>query len=531
MTKGLVVCNKMTLTAIVAVAIGLNVSSLYATGTLTTIHQFMGGDGSRPTSFLQANDGNFYGTAFSGGMYSCGNVFKVTPTGAFNILYSFTGGDDGSSPSSLIQAKDGNFYGVTANDGLPGTVFKITPQGSLTTVYRFTGGDDGEAAWNLIQASSGTFYGVAVGDGSTSFGTVFSLTPQGTLTTIYTFTGGLDGFNPVCIVQGKDGNFYGTTGGGAFVGGSSYGTFFRVTAQGTLTSLYTFTGMDDGAYPFLYDIKQGSSGTFYGGTIGKIESGGPGTVFEVTPAGALSVLYSFTGGTDGSSPAGLIRSSDGNFYGTTYGRSGTLEEFGTVFKLTSQGTLTTLYSFTDGDDGSGPSVLLQGKDGNFYGITAPIYQSGSVFRFTGGGTSIDDAFTITKSQAKLNFAKPNMDSFSLAAYINLGASFNSSNKTVMVSFGDAKVFFVLDAKGKGVSAPNSCKLSYNKRTGLWMLTSKVKLGHWRAVWEAHGMTNETIVKPGQSITMPIVVAIDDEVFAADKPMLYQATEDKAGMAR
>lgn len=165
--------------------------------------------------------------------------------------------------------------------------------------------------------------------------------PAQTLTTLYIFTGGTDGSAPYAgLVQGADGNFYGTTS-GSFTTGS--GTVFQITPSGILTTLYNFTGGTDGADP-LAVLVQGPNGNFYGTTT----YGGTqamGTVFQITPGGVLTTLYSFTGGTDGGNPlAGLVQGSDGNFYGTTLagGTGGAFCSFplscGTVFQITPSGT-------------------------------------------------------------------------------------------------------------------------------------------------------------------------------------------------
>jgi len=179
------------------------------------------------------------------------------------------------------------------------------------------------------------------------------------------------------LVQGSDGYFYGTTGAG---GTNGDGTVFKISPNGTLTTLYSFTGINDGGNPQA-GLVPGSDGTFYG-TTGLIRGpcndcvkGGPitsfGTVFKISTNGALITLYSFTGGNDGANPSGgLVQGSDGNFYGTTAS---------TVFQITPTGVLTTL------DSGlAGPSSLVQGSDGSFYGTTSAggAGGAGTVFRLT-----------------------------------------------------------------------------------------------------------------------------------------------------
>jgi uncharacterized repeat protein (TIGR03803 family) len=370
--------------------------------TFTTLHSFSGsdGDGASPTAaVILGTDGNFYGTTYTGGANSQGTVFKVTPGGALTTLYSFcaqSGCADGAQAASgLVQGSDGNFYGTTRIGGAhnDGTVFKMTPSGTLTTLYSFCeegfpcyDGQTPEAG--LVQGTDGNFYGTTYFGGAEGNGTVFKITPAGTLTTLYSFREG-NGSGATLpqagLVQGTDGNFYGTT----YHGGTGYhpfGTVFKITPLfGTLTTLYNFCdqkGCPDGENPEA-GLVQGTDGNFYGTT----PTGGAyndGTVFEMTPSGTLTTLYSFCSQNncaDGNRPvAGLIQASDGNFYGTTQNGGGA----GTVFQITSAGTLTTLHSFA-GSDGANPqAALVQAPDGSFYGTTEAggANNYGTVFSLT-----------------------------------------------------------------------------------------------------------------------------------------------------
>src|SRR5208282_5960449 len=288
----------------------------------------------------------------------------------FTNFYSFTGGNDGGSPEAgLVQGSDGNFYGTTSHGGTngDGTVFKISTNGALTSLYSFTGGNDGAYPYaGLVQGSDGNFYGTTSGGGTNGDGTVFQISTNRALTSLYSFTGGNDGGEPYAgLVQGSDGNFYGTTYNG---GTSNLGTVFKISTNRALTSLYSFTGSNDGANPDA-GLVQGSDGNFYG-TTQQGGTNGYGTVFKISTNRALTSLYSFTLGNNGGYPdAGLVQGSDGNFYGTTeYGGTNTL---GTVFKISTNGVLISLYSFNGGSDGANPNAgLVQGSDGNFYGTTS-----------------------------------------------------------------------------------------------------------------------------------------------------------------
>jgi PKD repeat protein len=146
-----------------------------------------------------------------------------------------------------------------------------------------------------------------------------------------------------------------------------------------------------------------------------------------------------------------------------------------------------------------------------------------------------------KVQAKLNFAKPGQDSFKMKAVAALGAV-NLTNAHVLVSMGGVEIPFVLDAKGKGTGKysiilngktviAGTCKLSYNKKTALWTITVSAKFGSWQDEWLAFGLTDETVPKPGRTVTMPVVVLIGGDAFAAEKQLTYTATQNKSGTAK
>jgi uncharacterized repeat protein (TIGR03803 family) len=348
--------------------------------TLTTLWQFSGGaDGGTPRAGLvQGSDSNFYGTTEVGGASGSGTVFSISSIGNVTNLWSFTGGVGGGGPvAGLVQGTDGSFYGTTAAGGASdwGTVFKITSAGTLTTLCQFNFATNGaNPVAGLVQGTDGNFYGTTLNGGTARRGTVFQITSAGTLTTLYNFAGVLNGGYPGAgLVQGSDSNFYGSTrDGGTFDAGMA----FKITSAGTLNWLCSFLGDPDdegGANTLI----QGSDSSFYGTTFG---GGGnfKGTVFALTSQGTLTTLNSLS--QDAGPAAGLVQGSDGDFYGTTlYGGV----EFGAVFKVTSAGTFTSLYSFKGGAEGAGPEAnLVQGSDGNFYGTTSlgGTNNAGTIFR-------------------------------------------------------------------------------------------------------------------------------------------------------
>ena len=241
-----------------------------------------------------------------------------------------------------------------------------------------------------MQGSDGYFYGTTKNGGPNYYGTVFKISTNGAMSTLHYFNGENEGAFPVAgLVQGSDGNFYGTT----FcpvVAGYGYGTVFRISPSGALTTLYSFSGGNDGAYPNR--LVQGSDGYFYGTSSGGDYSYNYGTVFKINANGALTTMHSFKDGNDGAYPeAMLVQGRDGYFYGTTaYGGSSIgYTGAGTLFKISTNGALTSLYSFTGGNDGSFPNGLVQGSDGYFYGTTSDkggTNSAGTVFKMSTNGT-------------------------------------------------------------------------------------------------------------------------------------------------
>jgi uncharacterized repeat protein (TIGR03803 family) len=329
-------------------------------------------DGAYPEAgVIMDKAGNLYGTTLEGGGSCCGTVFKLAPYGTKTILYSFLGGNDGSGPHGLVMDKAGNLFGVTSAGGGTGcfddygcgTVFEVAADGTETVLHVFQGGTDGEdPSGGLIMDRKGNLYGTT-GD------TVFRVAAGGKEKPLHYFSGG-DGFEigPVTLVRDRAGNFYGTTqDGGAY----RWGTVFRLSPDGTETVLYSFTGGSDGGGPYAGVIID-ASGNLYGttpydGDLSCDYGEGCGTVFKVAPDGTETTLYTFTDtGVNANPMAGLTMDGVGNLYGTTYGFSD-----GAVFKLAPDGTEKLLYSFTGGDDGSQPlgGLIMDGK-GHLYGTTS-----------------------------------------------------------------------------------------------------------------------------------------------------------------
>jgi uncharacterized repeat protein (TIGR03803 family) len=376
-----------------------------AQDTFTTLVNFDGsnGDEPHPPFLVQGANGGLFGTTASGGMAE-GTIFDLTNARGLKTLYTFTCDQNscvGAMPTGLTLATDGDFYGTTWSGGTDvcgcGTVFKMTRAGVLTTLHNFDATDGSLPAAGVTEGIDGNFYGITVYGGINNIGTIFRMTPGDKLTTLHSFNG-TDGAEPISgLIQGDDGNFYGTTEDGGLPNcndGSGCGTVFKITPSGSLTTLYQFCAQancTDGANPESA-LFQGLDGNFYGTTHnGGIGPCGSlcGTIFKISPDGLLTTLYSFCSLPscfDGIWPvAGVEMATDGNLYGvTTYG--GATYGVGVIFSLSPDGTLNILHTF-DGTDGIAPeTALLQATDGAFYGttISGGKYNSGTLYRLNMG---------------------------------------------------------------------------------------------------------------------------------------------------
>ena len=335
-------------------------------GKETVLHSFTGEDGLWPSADLvRDGEGNLYGVTSDGGtaeggkcQFGCGVVFRVDPTGKETVLHAFTGGADGGDPfTPLLLDKDLNLYGVTFSGGDLtcdttrlgcGVVFKLNKTGKEIILHTFTGGRDGAGPSTLIRDASGDLYGSTGGGGDPNCnrgygcGTVFKLNRTGEKTILYSFADEADGDDPQGLIRDATGNFFGVTWQGGDLsacGGYGCGTVFALDTAGQETVLFTFTGGTDGANPNSPLIRD-VSGNLYGvtedgGDLNCYANIGCGIVFKVDTAGNETVLHTFAG-TDGEFVRGLIRDTTGNFYGTTYhgGNNKCVYGCGLVFKLT-----------------------------------------------------------------------------------------------------------------------------------------------------------------------------------------------------
>jgi len=378
--------------------------------TLTTLHSFSGGnDGATPSSLTRGGT-TFYGTTQSGGHYGpeecpdgCGTAFQLKQVGSGWLLtpiFTFLGrdGNTGFHPlDRFVFGPDGALYGTTSDmairSGGDGRVLRLRPQPTApstafvtwteTTLYQFMNSGPSTPQGDLLFDPAGNIFGTAIcgGQGGCS-GSIYELTPTQNGWTehlVYPFGGGGDGMHPTGgLARDSAGNLYAVCNGG----GIGFGTVLKLSPVGSgwgIQILHTFTGGNDGGSP-LGGLLLDQAGNLYGTTTTR-GAGNGGTVFELTPTGgdfySFSTLYSFTGPQGGGPTDKLVMDVAGNLYGSTFG-DGSFQH-GNLFELSpSNGSWTyiSLYDFTGGNDGSGPSAVTFGQDGNMYGTTSADGMSG-----------------------------------------------------------------------------------------------------------------------------------------------------------
>jgi uncharacterized repeat protein (TIGR03803 family) len=381
--------------------------------TFTTLVKFTGTpQPANPWQLVPGIDGNIYGVSSAGGTNGTsstgGTIFRVTPAGKVNVVYSFcalANCADGSNPNGLVQTANGNFYGTTGQGGTEdaalcsnigtgcGTFFGIAAGHPLKTLYSFcsqTNCNDGFDPWGgpLAVGRNGNIYGTTQlggnnnGDNNCEWGcgTIFDITPTGVLTTLHVFCS-----TPSCpegsggngLTLFTDGNFYGAT--RDDLSGNFGGGLYKITPSGALTVLFSFDREGTSSGPATPPIE--TDGNIYG-TVVSGGKHGDGYFYKKSPEGKLTTLYDFcalANCADGAAPNQVIQGSDGNFYGTTIaGGTSTQPECanqtcGTLFQITPTGTLTTLHSFCSESncaDGNRPQgALVQAASGIFYGAT------------------------------------------------------------------------------------------------------------------------------------------------------------------
>jgi uncharacterized repeat protein (TIGR03803 family) len=327
-----------------------------------------------------------YGTTQDGGTASGGTLFSVTSAKKVTILHSFVRATEGSVPNDmLVVDPSGNIYGTTQQGGKfnGGTIYEFTTGHVLKVVHAFdaAAGDGSTPLQGLVRNGTGALYGAAAGGAISTNGSVFEVQTSGVYATRYKFKSAGDGHCPYSSVAvDNQGNVYGTVVGGGF-GGDPNGAVWKLSPQNKLTPLYLFKDGADGEYPDQSPIVD-TAGNLYGTIITKNDGQYAGAVWKIDTAGKFSLLHKFTGTADGFGPNGpLLMNTDGNLYGTTASGGGTVAKpgYGTLFRLTPAGAFTVIHTFT-GPDGSNPTgTLAHDSTGAIYGATTG--NSGSI-----GGT-------------------------------------------------------------------------------------------------------------------------------------------------
>ena len=375
---------------------GMTVPSAHADN-LTKLYSFSDryATGSEPVSkLLQAPDGYFYGTTTAAGAHGCGTIFRMNTRGTVTTLYSFENSITGHEPrGGLVRDTDGAFYGTTNLGGVnyQGVVYKMTiatvggnPVATVTPYYSFKGSNFISPALSepglpdygeLIIGSDSKLYGTSQAGGVYNLGTAYSLGIVGSgfpkLAVLHSFNIAPDagGSYPLAgVTEGRDGRLYGTTSVG---GANGFGTVYSLTRDGgTFTDIHDFTGSPDadGGSP-QSQLTRSSAGTFYGTTPSGLYTGG-GTLYKISSTGIYSLLYSFDGFAGQGPTWQPILAADGKLYGTTIkGGSGIGTGFcaGVVYRFDLSTNRISTFAEFNGIDGCLPNAITQGTDKNFYG--------------------------------------------------------------------------------------------------------------------------------------------------------------------
>lgn len=355
--------------------------------TFSVIHDFNPAvDGSEPTgNLVEDSAGNWYGTLDYGtDTTGAGAVYQIDPSGTVSILAGFGPGSVAGYPrSGLFRDTDGSLYGVTYGGGDTtcqcGTVYKLDTSGNVTILHKFLGGADGAFPITQLISINGVLYGTTSYNGVDSvFGVLFKVTKDGTYTVVDQFLqNSPEGDIPNDLTRDAAGNIYGSTSFGGATG-ANQGTIYKIDTTGTLTVLHTFSGGSDGGEPvgrLIIDVN--------GNIHGTTEQGGNatckcGVVFRINAAGDFHVLHTFNTLRDGQFPNTGVIDVAGSLYGVTGagGFTNCTGGCGTVYKIGNTGVYSVLERFNK-TDGQAPNRIALGSDGNLYGTTELGGTSGS----------------------------------------------------------------------------------------------------------------------------------------------------------
>ena len=352
-------------------------------GVLTTLYKFSYSDGEAPYATLTPDgNGNLWGTTGYGGPYNAGSLFRVASDGSVAVVGYFDN-TNGANPYGRLMLSGGVLYGTAQNGGpfSHGTVFKVVANSPvLFAAFTNSTTDGAFPKGGLADGMDNEFFGVTAGGGANGDGEIFKLYfSDGSETPLKSFNdlnpATSDGIFPdgALVLNPTNGYFYGTTSGGGTNG--SYGTVFKISYTGIFNSVYSFD-QTNGQAPWA-TLTPGTNGVLYGTTVAGGTNGGYGTIFSVSND-VVRKVADFAR-TNGASPYGeLLAGPDGTLYGTT--RDGGASGYGTIYEVTTNGALVSLFSFAHPSAPYGGLVF--GNDGNLYGTTSDGGSGdGTVFRF------------------------------------------------------------------------------------------------------------------------------------------------------
>jgi uncharacterized repeat protein (TIGR03803 family) len=336
---------------------------------------------------VQDTDGTFYGAVVSSMYGPPPEVYALSPDNVLSTVFAFPPDNYyilGNSPASVVIGADDALYGVSGSGGANqgGNIFRLTRDGSFSVLYSF--GFDGTGPSmpaGLVAGSDGAFYGFTSDYFAGSTTVLFRITTDGQYSVVHTFSPtshgrNADGAGPCSLRAGTDGFLYGATHAGGRYG---QGTLFRLATDGSLTTLHHFTPTEKRAGETAA-LMQTPDGRLYGA----VQHSPAGTLFQLTRSRQIKVVHTFSAlsqgnpGTnaDGAGPSVPTLGVDGNLYGTT--NSGGANGYGTIYELTPGGALTTLHDFDYhlGD----PDGFMLGQDGALYGTAQ--WPGGTIYKAT-----------------------------------------------------------------------------------------------------------------------------------------------------
>jgi len=384
------------LTSVAILVLGLSLAATahaQSSGTINQLFAFTCTNGSngetcpqgaRPDIILQASDGNFYGAAqvTDEGVSDPqgGTLFKLTSSGEFTKLFTFTQGNSGflhgNNPADgFVEANDGFLYGTTFNGGKQndGVLFRITKTGTdFKVLHNFCSSAncaEGSIPNGLLLGQDGNLYGTTQNGGSSvapcpssGCGTIFRFEPTtGAFTVLHRLTAEADGLEPFGMIQATNGNFYGISQGLNVHGFNQ--DIFQFTLAGKFTVQFKSVPLDLG----ISGLTQGTNGNLYGAF--ESLSAGEINFFEVSTEGTDFVAFApFTSLVGTTSIPSLFLASDGNLWDTNF--SDSTAPLGSVFSINPQnGAVLQTFAFERANGDSPLAGVIQASDGSFVGTT------------------------------------------------------------------------------------------------------------------------------------------------------------------